>query len=70
MKNEIISVDSSKWLVREAKSMNDALNAVAMARCTGSVGSKQIEEYNGAKTILADVVRLNDDGTERKPYGA
>ncbi len=66
MKNIIINVDSGKWLVREAYSMDDALNAVAMARCTGSVGSKNLVNDK----VVADVVRLNDDGTERKPYAA
>lgn len=80
MKNEIITVDGSKWLVREAESMDAALDEIAMARVTGSVGGKStvrdvsIHEWygktEGAERVIADVVRLNDDGTERKPYAA
>ena len=68
MKNEIITVDGSKWLVREAESMGEASNAIAFARVRGCVAGTHTKECNGIKTILADVVRLNDDGTERKPH--
>lgn len=67
MKNEIIEVDGSNWRVREAVSMGEALHAVAMARCTGSVGSRHTEQRNCIETVMADVVRLNEDGSERKP---
>jgi len=63
MSNEIIEVGGCNWLVRQAKSAYHALNSIAMARCTGSVGSTEYE--NGV--IIADVVRLNPDGTERQP---
>jgi hypothetical protein len=62
MKNEIIEVGGSKWKVREARALNDAMHAIDLAACTGSVGSEFCE--NGV--VVADVVRLNDDGTERK----
>lgn len=60
MKNEIVNVGGKNWLVREAISSFHALDAIAMSRCTGSVGSQHIE--NGA--VVADVIRLNDDGSE------
>ena len=67
MQNQIVQVAAnSRWLVREAKTMEDALNAIANARVTGSVGSKAF--YDGELT--ADVVQVNSDGTEREPYTA
>ncbi len=63
MKDEVIEVGGDKWKVREARSRSDALDAIAMARCTGSVGSRHSE----GDVVTADVVRLNADGSERKP---
>ena len=65
MKNEIIN-EAGKWLVREAVSLDEAMNAISFARVTGSVGSKHMEHRGGVEVVMADVVRLNDDGTERK----
>lgn len=73
MNKQIIEVGGSKWLVREAESMDAALNAIAMARVTGSIGSKhQVDDTacGGSIRVTADVCRLNADGTERKPYSA
>lgn len=42
MKNQIVESGESKWLVRSAESMDDAMDAIAMARCTGSSGSKTV----------------------------
>lgn len=67
LKNETLEVDGTKWLVREAVSRAEADHAIAMARCSGSVGSKQREIREGVETVLADVVRLNADGTECQP---
>lgn len=63
--------NGDRWLVREARSLSDAFNAIASARVSGSVGS--IHTLNrtyvgGGITVLADVVRLNSDNTERQPY--
>lgn len=63
MKNEVINVGECNWLVREAKSAWHALDAISWARCTGSVESCQAE--NGV--VVADVVKLNADGTECQP---
>jgi len=68
--NETIEVYGRSWLVREARSRNDALNAIGMAAATGSVGNKDILDETlcgGGITVLADVVALNADGSERKP---
>ena len=64
MQNKMIEVTGSRWLVREARSIEDALNAISHARVTGSVGSKTIVNDE----VTADVVRVNSDGSERKPY--
>jgi hypothetical protein len=64
LKNEEIEVDGTKWKIREAVSIKEAESAIAMARVSGSVGSKHVEQRNGVDTILADVVRLHADGSE------
>lgn len=69
--NKIIEVGGLRWLIREVKSEEHALNAIASARVSGSVGSKHtLDETRtgGAVSVLADVVRVNSDGTELKPY--
>ena len=63
--------DGQRWKVREAVSLNTALNCIAHAKISGSVGSKDIlnETYvGGGITILADVVEIISDGTEQNPY--
>lgn len=69
--NEIIEVGGRRWKVREAKTREDALNAIASARCSGSVGARQTHDKRlcgGGVEVLADVVQINSDGTERQPY--
>lgn len=71
MKNEIIEVGDSRWLVREAVSRAAAMGEIGVARATGSVGSKSLRDdalVGGDITVLADVVQINSDGTERQPY--
>lgn len=65
--NQILQAGASKWLVRQAVSEQAARDEIAMARCMGSVGSKRVEVCNGVETVQADVVRLNDDGSECQP---
>jgi hypothetical protein len=63
--------DGRRWKVREAISLKAACTAIAHARVTGSVGAKDVlnETYvGGGITVLADVVQINSDGTERQPY--
>jgi hypothetical protein len=69
--NKTIEVGGLNWLIREAKSEEHALNAIASARMSGSVGCKheRDETYvGGGVSVEADVVRVNSDGTELKPY--
>lgn len=68
-----VRLNDSRWKVREARSLADALNAIVHARVTGSVGAKDTlnETYTGGGiTVLADVVQANSDNTERQPYTA
>lgn len=63
--------DGRRWKVREAVSLKAACDAIGQARVTGSVGAKDIlnETYvGGGITVLADVVQINSDGSERQPY--
>lgn len=64
-----------RWKVREAKSLKAAVNAINMARASGSVGAtdvittdthKAYEDWN--REVQASVVQINSDGTERQPY--
>lgn len=67
--NEVVEVGGQRWKVREAISMEAAHHAIAMARCTGSVGSRHERDHTyigGTKFVEADVVRLNEDGTEQQ----
>ena len=71
LKNEIIEIGGRRWLVKQAVSREAALDAIASARCSGSIGQTDIVDktlIGGAKEILAEVVQINSDGTERRPY--
>lgn len=66
---EILTVDGSKWRVK-AKSMKAALNEIAMARCTGSVGSSSSVDSRlcgGGVELQAEVHRLDADGNDVRP---
>jgi hypothetical protein len=70
LKNQVLNVDGKNWLVREAVTEGVARSTIAHARVTGSIGGKDsTTDTNGVTTVLADVVRLNDDNTECLPYG-
>jgi len=56
--------NGQRWKVREARSLEAALDQIAFARVTGSIGGKTT--ING--TPVADVVQINSDGSERQPY--
>ena len=55
--NETIEVDGVKWLVIEAVSYEEALNAVAHARCLGSTGATMSETVNNVNRVMANVTR-------------
>ena len=64
MKNEVVTVDGSLWLVHRAESKEAAMSAINHARVRGSVGSKEIVVDSLGERVVAHVVRLpspNDD---------
>jgi hypothetical protein len=63
IENEVLKVHGRYWLVREAIATRCALDCIAMASVTGSVGGKDVVHNGGVETVLADVVEL----VERKP---
>lgn len=71
IRNVIVRCGGRKWKIREARSFHDVEEAIATARVSGSVGSRSLLDMSfvgGGLTVLADVVQINSDGTERKPY--
>ena len=69
MENVILEIGGRRWLVREAISEEMALNAIASARCTGSIGcTRKRVDVDGLETVEASVVQINSDGSERQPY--
>lgn len=70
IKNEIIDVDGTQWKVREAVTLEAAMTGISMARVTGSIGGRATLIREGRTSVQSDVVRLNSDGTETRPYSA
>lgn len=69
LEGEIITIyPNQRWKVRSAISWDAAEDAIAEARVTGSVGMRSLRVVNGKEVVEADVVQINSDGTERKPY--
>lgn len=62
--DEIVVVGGQHWKIRTAWSMEDAMDAIMGSRATGSVGGRTVTN----DMVIADVVQVNSDGTERKPY--
>lgn len=53
----------SHWLIREARSIEDAEDAIHLCICTGAIRTTHYE----SGIVTAKVVRLNPDGSEVKP---
>ena len=71
IKNQIIVENGQRWKIREAKSMAHALEAIAYASVSGSVGEQHVLDKSlcgGGIEVLADVVKVNSDDSERQPY--
>lgn len=71
LKNVVLEVAGRNWKVREAVSEEKALEAITSARVSGSIGAKLIRDrtyVGGTRFTEADVVQINSDGTERRPY--
>lgn len=67
IKNKIVEVGNTQWMIRQAKSMNHALDAIAEARVTGSIGVKDIVNNTacgGIEEVVADVVKLSHYNNE------
>ena len=67
IKNIILRVKGARWMVIEATSIEAALNEIAWARVSGSVGGKSLHTFDGVTTLVSHVHRLNDDNTLRMP---
>jgi len=70
IRNVVLEVAGQRWLVTEAASEQAALNEIAMARVTGSVGSSSyhLDWETKQSVIRAEVHRINSDDTKQKPY--
>lgn len=69
MFESIIEVGGHRWRVK-AKSERAALNEIAMARCTGSIGSSSyldLTRCGGDKTLIAEVHKVDADGNDVRP---
>lgn len=69
MIEDIITVHNQRWRVK-AKSMNAALDEIAHANCTGSVGSSSTVDNTlcgGIKELIAEVHKIDAEGKDVKP---
>lgn len=67
--DQIIEVNGQKWRAK-AKNMQAALNEIAHARCTGSVGSSSTMDSTlcgGGIELIAAVHRLDANGNDVVP---
>jgi hypothetical protein len=69
MKDQIVNIYGKNWLVKEAVSLEAALDEIAMAECTGSVGSSTEMKNGNVAYVMADVCRLDKNGCECLAYG-
>ncbi len=75
LRNLIIRIKSDKhnrrWKIRESTSLKAAYNEIIHAQVTGSIGGKKtIDETRcgGSLRVIADVVEVHSDNTERVAY--
>lgn len=78
LKNVIVRFKEDKanrrWKVREAVSLKAVHSAYISAAVMGSIGSRNcrrdcdINGNLGSETVLADIIQVNSDNSERKPY--
>jgi hypothetical protein len=68
VKNEIVEVDGVKWFVHEALTLEDALGAIDLSRCMGTIGTRTFLVADGApERVMADVTRIRPDGSLARP---
>jgi len=68
----IINVNGTNWRVR-AKNKGAALDEIAHASVTGSIGSTSEVDNTlcgGTIELIASVHKLDENGNDVKPYGA
>lgn len=70
LENYIVRVGDRRWKIRTCRSLTDALHEIAHARCLGSIGGSSTVYQDGAAEVVADVVQVNSDNTDRQPYVA
>lgn len=63
IENEIFSGKGKRWLVRKARTVKDAQQAVNDAITCGTLGFKRTS--NGV--TIADVIEVDKNGNEKKP---
>lgn len=59
-------VGNANWRAR-GKNLKAIWNEIAMARVTGSVGSSSMLLCGGSVQLIAEVHRLNADGSDVRP---
>ncbi len=75
LRNVIIRIKSDKhnrrWKIREATSLKAAYHEIIHAQATGSIGSKKTVDDSrcgGSLRVIADVIEIHSDNTERVAY--
>ena len=68
--DRIVSLHSQRWKIRRATSISAGMNCIIHAITTGSIGCKEYitSDKDGEDILVADVVQVNADGSERQPY--
>ena len=68
--DRIISVRNQRWKIRRATSISVGVNCIIHAAALGSVSGKDyvMSDKDSKNVLVADVVQVNSDGSERQPY--
>jgi hypothetical protein len=68
--DRIVSLRNRRWKIRRATSIASAMNCIIHATALGSVSGKDyvMSDKDGEDILVADVVQVNSDGSERQPY--
>jgi hypothetical protein len=68
--DRVVSLRNQRWKIRRATSISVGMNCIIHAIATGSIGCKDyiMSDKDGEDILVADVVQVNSDGSERQPY--
>ena len=68
--DRVVSLRNQRWKIRRAISIASAMNCIIHATALGSVSGKDyvMSDKDGEDVLVADVVQVNSDGSERQPY--